>query len=189
MNFRTFPVWRLSFTGAMVILCLVSFHLWGGSSTEGLANDSETLFKNEVKGAIHKLSSVLLDPVAKTDGKAINAALDQISSEAEKDRKLLRFGIGILDRNKIAIAGKYIVGTFQEQDFSKYKYAINAFKQKKIIQDRLYFQDRSELWIVCAPLVLEGQVVGALVLGFDPKDAEKKYRLTTDQFLALDFNK
>jgi hypothetical protein len=63
-----------------------------------------------------------------------------------------------------------------------------AFKKREIIQDRLYFQDRSELLIVCAPLVQQKCVVGALVLGFNPTGVKKDYGLNTEQFLALDFN-
>ncbi len=189
MNFRKSFGSPLLFAAAMVILWMVCFKVGSGCSTKGLANSSEDLFKNEVKGEISKLSAVLLEPVTKNDVKAINAALDRFTLEAEKKGKPVRFGIGVLDRDKSAIAGKYIIGTFQEQDFSKYKYAVNAFKQKKIVQDRLYFQNQSEFWVVCAPLISRGLVVGAMVLGFDPKDVEKRYRLTTDQFLALDFNK
>ena len=130
-----------------------------------------------------------MDYVSKNDIDAIQAMLDQIISDAEKEGKPIRFGIGILDRNGVAVTGRYIVGTFGKEDFSKYKFVKKAFTKKKIIQDRLYFQDRSELLTVCAPLVQQKRVVGALVLGFNPTEVKKDYGLNTEQFLALDFNK
>jgi len=153
------------------------------------ASQSNPTLKEEVKVAIKKLSASLMDPVSKNDIDAIQATLNQIISDAEKEEKPIRFGIGVLDRNGVAVTGKYIVGTFRKEDFSKYKFVRKAFKKRKIIQDRLYFQDRSELLIVCAPLVQQKRVVGALVLGFNPTEVKKDYGLNTEQFLALDFNK
>jgi len=130
-----------------------------------------------------------MDPVSKNDINAIQATLNQIISDAEKEEKPIHFGIWVLDRNGVAVTGRYIVGTFRNEDFSKYKFVRKAFKKRKIIQDRLYFQDRSELLIVCAPLVQQKSVVGALVLGFNPTEVKKDYGLNTEQFLTLDFNK
>jgi hypothetical protein len=178
------------------LLSLGMFMLWlillgsSGFFTEvTYANQSNPPFKEEVKIAIKKLSVSLMDYVSKNDIEAIQATLDQIISDAEKEGKPIRFGIGILDRNGVAVTGRYIVGTFRKEDFSKYKFVKKAFTKKKIIQDRLYFQDRSELLIVCAPLVQQKRVVGALVLGFNPTEVKKDYGLNTEQFLALDFNK
>jgi hypothetical protein len=178
------------------LLSLGMFMLWlillepSGFFTEvTYANQSNPTFKEEVKIAIKKLSVSLMDYVSKNDIEAIQATLNQIISDAEKEEKPIRFGIGVLDRNGVAVTGRYIVGTFRKEDFSKYKFVRKAFKKRKIIQDRLYFQDRSELLIVCAPLVQQKSVVGALVLGFDPTEVKKDYGLTTEKFLALDFNK
>jgi len=178
------------------LLSLGMFMLWlillgpSGFFTEvPYANQSNPPFKEEVKIAIKKLSVALMDSVSKNDIDAIQATLNQIISDAEKEEKPIRFGIGVLDRNGVAVTGRYIVGTFKKEDFSKYKFVRKAFKKRKIIQDRLYFQDRSELLIVCAPLVQQKSVVGALVLGFNPTEVKKDYGLNTEQFLTLDFNK
>jgi len=153
------------------------------------ASQSNPTFREEVKIVIKKLSVSLMDPVSKNDIDAIQATLNQIISDAEKEEKPSHFGIWVLDRNGVAVTGRYIVGTFRNEDFSKYKFVRKAFKKRKIIQDRLYFQDRSELLIVCAPLVQQKSVVGALVLGFNPTEVKKDYGLNTEKFLALDFNK
>jgi len=178
------------------LLSLGMFMLWlillgpSGFFTEvTYANQPHPTFKEEVKIAIKKLSVSLMDPVSKNDIEAIQATLNRIISDAEKEEKPIRFGIGVLDRNGVAVTGRYIVGTFKKEDFSKYKFVRKAFKKRKIIQDRLYFQDCSELLIVCAPLVQQKRVVGALVLGFNPTEVKKDYGLDTEQFLTLDFNK
>jgi hypothetical protein len=89
----------------------------------------------------------------------------------------------------VAVAGKYVVGTFRKDDFSGYQFVKKAFKKKKIIQDRLYYQDQSELWIVCVPLIQKKDIVGAIVLGFNPAEVKKDYDLNVKQFLTLDLNK
>ncbi|HUL21267.1 MAG TPA: hypothetical protein VLZ10_07415 [Thermodesulfobacteriota bacterium] len=153
------------------------------------AGQSVSSFKEEVKSAIKTLSVSLTDPVSKNNIGDIQTTVDKIISNAEKEEKPIRFGIGILDRNGVVIAVGFVRGTLMNDDFSRYRSVQKAFKQKKIFQERLYFQDRSELWIVCAPLVQGKAVVGAVVLGFNPTELKKDYSLSAEQFLALDFNK
>jgi hypothetical protein len=180
----------------LFLLSLGMFLLWlillvpSGFFTEvTYANQSNPPFKEEVKIAIKKLSVSLMDPVSKNDINTIETTINEIFLEADEKGRPIRFGIGILDRNGVAVAGGYIIGAFKGEDFSKYKFVRKAFKKRKIIQDRLYFQDRSMLLIVCAPLVQQKSVVGALVLGFDPTEVKKDCGLNIEQFLALDFNK
>jgi hypothetical protein len=160
---------------------------WG--TREACAKQSASAFREEIKSAIKTLASLLLDPVSRNSIGDIQATIDKTISDAETQGKPIRFGIGVLDRNGVALAGRYVVGTFKKDDFSGYQFVKKAFKRKKIIQDRLYFQDHSELWIVCVPLIEQKDIVGAIVLGFNPTEVEKDYGLNTKQFLALDLNK
>jgi len=153
------------------------------------AGQSVSSFKEEAKSAIKTLSSSLIEPLSKKDIDTIETTVNETFLEADKKGRPIRFGIGILDRNGVAIAGRYVVGIFKEEDFSKYNFVKKAFKKKKIIQNRLFFQDRSELLIICAPLVQQKKIIGAIVLGFDPTELKKDYGLSAEQFLALDFNK
>lgn len=173
----------------MFMLGFILFGISGFLNEVTLANQPISSFKEEVKKAIKKLSVPLMDPISKNNIDAIQEELNKIISDAEKEGKPLRYGIGILDKNGIAVTGRYIIGTFKEEDFSKYKFVRKAFKQRKIVQDRLYLQDSSELLLICAPLVQRKNVVGAIVLGFNAAEVKKDYALDTKQFLALDFNK
>jgi len=172
-----------------VVVCLLLAVLPGPWTGEIYATQSTNALKDEVKGALKKMSAPLMDPVSKNDVKAIQAVIDHIVSGAQKDGRPIRFGIGILDREGVAVAGRYVVGEFKVEDFSNYRFVTRAYKQKKIIQDRLYLRGGSELLIVCIPLVQRRDVIGALVLGFNASELEKDYGLNTGQFMALDFNK
>ena len=153
------------------------------------AGQSVSSFKEEAKTAIKTLTARLMDAVSKKNISDIQAGMDKIISDADKEGKPIRFGIGILDKNAVAVAGRYVVGIFREEDFSKYDFVKKAFKKKKIVQDRLYFQDQSELLVICVPLVHQKKIIGAIVLGFNPTQVKRDYGLNTEEFLALDFNK
>jgi hypothetical protein len=173
-----------------VLVCwLILMQLSTLVTQDACASQSISSFKEKVKSAIKMLSVSLMDPVAKNNIGDIQTEIDKMISDAEKQGKPIQFGIGVLDRNGVAVAGRYVVGTFRKDDFSRYQFVKKAFKRKKVIQDRLYFQDHSELWIVCVPLVQQKDIVGAIVLGFNPTEVDKDYGLNVKQFLALDLNK
>jgi hypothetical protein len=173
----------------MAMLGFILFGISGFLNEVTFADQPLSSFKEEVKKAIQKLSASLMDPISKNNIDAIQEELNKIITDAEKEGKPLHYGIGVLDKNGIAVTGRYIIGTFKEEDFSKYKFVRKAFKKKKIVQDRLYLQDSSELLIICAPLVQRKKVLGAVVLEFNPAELKKEYALDTQQFLTLDFNK
>jgi hypothetical protein len=177
-----FPFWIF----ALVFLLL---NLSGLCADGIFANPSASALKDEVKRAIGKLSGPMGGVLAKSDFDAIQATLDKVLSEAEKEGKPIRFGVGVLDSEGLAVAGRYIIGSFKLEDFSNFNFFAKAFKRKKILQDRLYFQGGSELLIVCVPLLRKKTRLGALVFGFDPSQIQKDYVLTAEQFMALDFNK
>ena len=182
VRYRMFPLW----TFAPVFLFL---NLSGLCADGIFANPSASALKDEVKWAVGKLSGPMGVVLKKSDFKAIQATLDKILSEAEKEGKPIRFGVGVLDSEGLAVAGRYIIGSFKMEDFSKYNFFAKAFKRKRILQDRLYLQGGSELLIVCVPLLQKKARLGALVFGFDPSQIQKDYVLTAEQFMALDFNK
>jgi hypothetical protein len=175
--------------GGILLFCFLFLNLSVLPAGETYAGPSGQAFTDEVKGAIKKLSRSMTVPVSKNDIQVLRQRLNHFFTEAERAGKPVSYGIGILDREGLAVAGRYITGVFKEEDFSKYQYVIRAFKQKKTVQGRLYLQGGSGLLIVCVPLVRQKEVVGALVLGFDPSEIKKNHGLTPEQFLAIDFNK
>jgi hypothetical protein len=188
-RFQTSAARSFLFRFCFFIFGFALLHFSGFCAGVASADPSALTFKEEVKRVIKKMVGPMTGPVLNGDNNAIQATLDKIILDAEKEGKPVRFGIGILDGRGLAVAGRYIVGTFKTDDFSKYNYVAKAFKQRKIVQDRLYFQGGSELLIICVPLVRQKEVVGAIVIGVDPPQIEKDYGLTTEQFMALDFNK
>jgi hypothetical protein len=188
-NFQTSARRSFLFPSCFFIFCFALLNVSGFCAGVANADPSTLAFQDEVKRTIKAMVGPMMGPVTKKDHNATQATLDKIILDAEKGGKPVRFGIGILDMEGLAVAGRYIVGTFKMDDFSKYNYVAKAFKQRKIVQDRLYFQGGSEFLIICVPLVRQKEVVGAIVFGVDPSQIKKDYGLTTEQFMALDFNK
>ncbi len=172
-----------------VILFLFVF--WGLHLVTEVANASSSFssFKQDAKSTIQILSACLMNSVSKKNTGDIQEDMDRIVSDADREGKPIRFGIGVLDKNGVIVAGKYVGGIFKDEDFSKYQFVKKAFKKKKIVQERLYFQDHSELLMICVPLIQQKKVIGAILLGFNPMQVKKDYDLSTEQFLTLDFNK
>ncbi|RPJ07905.1 MAG: hypothetical protein EHM36_06175 [Deltaproteobacteria bacterium] len=178
---------NLSRTG-ILLFCLLLLSSSGFNTGEASAQSS-SLFRDQVKEAIKKFSASVIDTLSKNDNRGLQATLNRIVSDDQKEGKAIRFGIGILDREGLVVAGRHALGMFREgEDFSRYNFWVKAFKRKKIVSDRLFFQDQSEILIVCVPLVRKKNLVGALILGFDPSEIKKDYGLTTDDFMSLKFN-
>lgn len=173
----------------MLIVCCVflGFSPFVAGVTD--AGPSFSSFKEEAKSAIKMLTVCLMDAISKKNISDIQVGMDKIVSDAEKEGRPIGFGIGVLDKNGNVVAGESMIGAFKGQDFSKYDFVKKALKKKKIVQERLYFQDYSELFIICVPLVQQKKSIGAIVLGFDPTKVKKDYGLSTEQFLGLDLNK
>ena len=102
------------------------------TTQEAWAKQSTSAFRENVKSAIKTLVPLLVEPVSKNNIGYIQATIDKTVLDAEKQGRPIRFGIGVLDRNGVAVAGRYVVGTFRKDDFSGYQFVQKAFKQKKI---------------------------------------------------------
>lgn len=189
-KFDLFSLKLTIFSLEIFILCFGFLNLPRVGIGEVFAGQSTNALKDEVRATFRKLSVSLIEPLSKNDIDTIETTVNETFLEADKEGKPIHFGIGVLDRNGMAVAGGYIVGAFKGQDFSKYDFVKKVLKKKKkIVQDRLYFQDHSELLVICAPLVRQKKIIGAIVLGFNPTQVKNDYGLGVKQFLAVDFNK
>jgi hypothetical protein len=66
---------------------------------------------------------------------------------------------------------------------------MKALKEQKVVNTKLFLQDRTVLYIVGVPLVHDGGILGLLVLVFDASDLKSRLRLTEDDFLKMDLNR
>ena len=156
---------------------------------QALAADGAEGLKKQAKEALQRLSSALANPLSRVDVNAINGGLEKFVSAAAKKGNPIDFGIGVVNKDGVAIAGRYVVGEFRRDDFSSYRFFKESSKNKKRVQERIYFKDGSQLLVLSSPLVGKKNVIGAIVLGFQPTEVKRKYGVTPEQFLNIDFNK
>jgi hypothetical protein len=171
-----------------LFLCCTTIVLCGCGSKEAPLSKAALTFKQEIKGGLKKLSPALAEPVAKDDVQALNAVLKDNYIKAEKAGKPLAFQILILDRHGVTLTS-YPTEKAGVKRFSDYQVIKKTLGESKIVQERFYLPDGGKFFAICAPLVSNGKVVGALAMGFEPKELSQKWGVSEQEFMAIDFNK
>jgi len=161
---------------------------YGCQTKEPPLSPEAAAFKQEVKECIDRVVNPLLEPVVKRDRAAIKATLKKTEPEAIKLCRMCPFRMGVMDKNGDTLA-VYPPMKDAHLDFYKYEVVQQALKTRKIAQQRLFLQDGSGLYVICAPLVREEQVIGILALALSAAEARKRWGLTEKEFLKLNFNK
>jgi hypothetical protein len=145
-------------------------------------------FKHAIKDCLTKLSAGLMEPVAKKDILAITNALERVESPAVKLCSLCPFKIGVMNRFGEGLAVYPPKSDNNMKNYSSYDLVIKAINRKRIQQQIFYLQDGSELYIICAPLLRDGNLIGLVAIAVNSKDAGAKWNLTDKEFMALNFN-
>jgi hypothetical protein len=145
-------------------------------------------FKHEIKTCLGNLSIVLMEPVANKDVAAINAALEKVESPAVKLCQLCPFQVAVLNQSGENLATYPPKTGNNGKNYSSYDLVTKAISSRKIQQQRFYLRDGSELYIICAPLVRQGNVIGLVAIAVNSEDAKKTWGFTEKDFLSLDFN-
>ncbi len=185
-GFRGRGLGRPAGFGAVFLLILLPL-VGGCPAKEAPLSPAAAAFKAEVKDCLTRFSAPLAEPLVKADIPAINTALSKIEPANIKLCRMCPFRIAVLSRvgETVAVYPK-IKGTL---DFSNYDAVKEVLKNKKIVAQRLFQQDGSQLYIVCDPLSHQGAVVGILVLSLDAAEAQQRWGITEAEFQALDFNR
>lgn len=143
-------------------------------------------FKKEVQSLINRIAPPLVGPVAHKDREGVQKALVKAFSLCSTECEGVFYNVFILDQNAVLTA-VYPPAEVKRFQFSNYKAIEKAFKEKKPNQTILYQPDGTPNYIICVPLIQEGQVTGILALGFDGNQVKDKRGLTEQEFLSLDF--
>jgi hypothetical protein len=171
-----------------ILLAALVLALGGCAAQEPPLTPGEAAFKKEVQGTIGKLSPLLVEPVAKGSMAGINVALQTFFSDPQNEPQSCPLAVVVTDKDGVTL-GKYPVGRGFGVDFSSYEVVRKVLQEGKTTQGRFFLQDGSRIYVVCAPLVRQEQVVGILALAVDAKEIHRTCGLSEAKFLALDFSR
>jgi hypothetical protein len=174
-------LWPVLLAGAIILFLACQ-------SREAPLSPGAATFKQELKNCLINLSAALMEPVAKKDQAGIRAALEKAESPAVKLCRLCPFELGVLNPAGETLAVYPGKGDGKAKNFSNYDLVVKAINSKKIQQQRFFLQDGSELYLVCAPLIRQGALIGLVAIAISSKDAEQRWGLKEKEFLALNFN-
>jgi len=145
-------------------------------------------FKQELKACLDGLGVTLMGPVARRDVAGVKAALEQVESPAVKLCRMCPFEIAVLDPSGKILSAYPVKGDGKAKDFSSYDLVKKAISSKRIQQQALFLPEGSKLYLVCGPLIRKDVLIGLVAIAISSADAEKRWNLTEEDFLALDFN-
>jgi hypothetical protein len=173
--------------GATLFLVLVLFFC-GCQAKEPPLSPAEASFKKEVQELVEKLSPPLIEPVSKHSTAEINVTLQKFFSDPENEPRTCPFKFVITDKDGVTLA-KYPVEKGFGVDFSSYELVQKVLQEGKTAQGRFFLQDGSKVYVICAPLQRNGEVIGILALAVDANQVGKTCGLAEAKFLAIDFNR
>jgi hypothetical protein len=145
-------------------------------------------FKKEVQDAFERFVPPLVGPVSKGDKAGVLLILEQRFDESVRAGYPLDCIISILDRKGVTMASQPPM-TAGKMNYSHYEAVKEAYKKKRIIHLVNYLQDGSRLYTIAAPLLKNGKAIGLLSLSYDSQELYRKYRMTDQDFLAIDFHR
>jgi len=143
-------------------------------------------FTTEIQALINRIAPPLIEPVAQKDMKAIQKELIKVFSLCDKECEGVFYNVFVLDKNA-ALTAVYPPAEVKRFQFSNYKMFQKAFADKKSNQSILYQPDGIATYVIILPLLLKGEVVGILALGFDGETLQEKRGVSEKEFIAMQF--
>jgi hypothetical protein len=187
MDSRPGPTNLFRFSSGLALMVLLAAAFFGCQSPAPLRPGAAE-FKKEVKDCIKTLHTSLLEPLAQRNIPALNETLKKVEPEAVKLCRMCPFRIGVLNQEGYTLT-VYPPKEDAAGNFSNYEVVVQALKSRRIATQRFFLQDGAQLYIICVPLLKEDQVLGLLALAVSADEAKKRWDMSPEEFLAIDFNR
>ena len=174
--------------GLALISLLAAVAFLGCQSQEPPLRPGAAQFKKEVQDCIATLETALIEPLSKRDIPAINETLKKVEPEAIKLCRMCPFRIGVLNQEGYTLT-VYPPKEDAIGNFSNYEVVIQALKSRRTATQRFFLQDGSQIYLICVPILQEDRVLGILALAVSAEEAKKRWDMTAQEFLVIDFNR
>jgi hypothetical protein len=180
-NFPRFWLW-------VALLSLLAAALCGCQAAEPPLRSGTAEFKKEVQACIVTLKTALVEPLAKRDIPALDDTLKQVEPQAIKLCRMCPFRIGVLNHEGYTLT-VYPPKQDAIGNFSNYDVVIQTLKSRRTSTQRFFLQDGSQVYIICVPILQDDKVMGILAVAVSAEEAKKRWDMTAEEFLAIDFNR
>ena len=188
MRSHFFPgfTWR-SQALAVSLACLLALVCSCGPKEPPLSPAAQK-FKSEILHELKAVSAALVQPVVERNVDAMNKALAESFSNAEKTGKPLPAAMGVIDPNGFVLA-RYPTASGAGEQFSDYQVFKEVMKTKRIGKQVLYRADGSRHYVILVPLLSESNLVGFFATAFRAAELQDNWQVSGQEFMVIDFNK
>jgi hypothetical protein len=187
MNYLRIQRRRATPSCFMVVIFLLAQGLTGCTASGPPLSPEATAFKKDVRGIIARLSTALAGPLSLNDAEAAKAAILSAYPSAGQDKADFPFWLGAMTKDGILLTALPPVPSIG-QDFIKYQLVQTTLKNRRINQKELYGPDGTPIYIVLAPVMVQGNCVGLVGLRLTAAQALKKWSITEQEFQKMDLN-
>ena len=185
MNYRVIS--RRKTTPLSLVLFLLALGLTGCTAGGPPLSPNAKAFKKDVRGIINKLSAALAGPLSHNDAEAAKAAILSAYPTAGQDKDDFPFWLGAMTKDGILLTALPPVPSIG-QNFIDYQLVQTTLKNRRINQTELFRPDGTPVYIVIAPVLVQGNCVGLVGLRLTAAQALKKWGITEQEFQKMNLN-
>ncbi|MCB2188244.1 MAG: hypothetical protein KQJ78_17630 [Deltaproteobacteria bacterium] len=160
------------------------------------SNSQISNLRDFVREHLEELNEILSPLMSQEREKEVPEALLKYYSDQADQGHPLVFGVSVLNKDGILVAGRYphpdrpegfpetVVGT----NYSQYHGVSQVLRDRRLYQAVYYVNDGGRLFIVCGPLAEADIAVGVACLGFSGQNLRKDFGISEHEFQEMDFN-
>jgi hypothetical protein len=168
-----------------LLFALLLFLCGCGQGQPALTKNA-SVFKKDALETIGLLSPEFTALLAQNKESAVKPALVKRVSDAAREGTPFKFRIMVLNRMGIKLAGG-LSETNDGMNFSSYSAAQTVLQENKMAAD-VFYLGNAKVYVVSAPLIHAGTVVGGVVLGVFEQELKDRWHITEKEFREIDFN-
>jgi len=173
--------------GLAFLIFLLALSLAGCAVQEPPLSPGAAAFKKDVQTIIAKLTPALAGPLSHNDAQAAKAAILSLYPDAGQDKDDFPFRLGALTKDGILLTSLPPVKAIGA-DFINYQLVQETLDKRRINKMQLYAPDGAPIYIVLAPIMVQGNCAGLVGLRVTAAQALKKWGITGKEFKETNLN-
>lgn len=185
MTSRFFASFLLTPSRALCLAFLVLLNCGCGAKEPPLSQAVQT-FKSKILKELKILTPALVPPAAKQNVEAMDKALADGFAQAEKAGEPLPFMVVVLDPHGFVLT-RYPPNDVPIKQFSDYKGVKEVVKTRQIGSEVLYLADGSRIYVILAPLLADGTLVGMAGFALKADEVQEKWSVSEKEFRDINF--